>query len=60
MERIVLNYEPDDTFIKKMIEEGLKTENVGRDEVMKALDDEYSVAKDAKDAIRQCLSECTR
>ncbi len=80
MERIVLNYEPNDTFAKKMIEallesgafsigrkkresefrksieEGLKTDSVGRDEVMKALDDEYFVAEDAKDAIRKCLA----
>jgi predicted transcriptional regulator len=66
MERIVLNYEPEDTFAQKMIEALLasgafslsrkeqKTEL--RKSVEAARKGKYFVAKDAKDAIRQCLS----
>jgi hypothetical protein len=66
MERIVLNYEPNDTFAKKMIEALLASGafSVGgrerKTELQKSAEEarkgKYFVAKDAKDAIRQCLS----
>ena len=66
MERIVLNYEPDNTFAKKMIEALLASGafSIGRkekkSELRKSIEEarkgKYFVAEDAKDAIRKCLS----
>jgi hypothetical protein len=61
-----LQYEPGDTFAKKMIEELLASgafslaKKTRKTELQKSLEEarkgKYTVAKDAKDAIRQCLS----
>ncbi len=66
METVVLQYEPDDTFAKKMIEallasgafsiERKKTKTELQKSVEEARKGDYFVAKDAKDAIRKCLS----
>ncbi len=67
MERIVLNYEQDDTFAKKMIEALLASGafSIGRKEkktelqksVEEAHKGKYFVAKNAKEAIRIILSD---
>ncbi len=66
MEKVVLQYEPDDTFAKKMIEAMLASgafslgQKRRKTELQKSVEEaregKYFVAKDAKDAIRQCLS----
>jgi hypothetical protein len=65
MERIILNYEPDNAFAKKMIEALLASgvfsvvRKGRKSELQKSIDEarkgNYFVAKDAKEAIAECL-----
>ncbi len=66
MEKVVLQYEPDDTFAKKMIEALLASgafsivRKTKKSELRKSVDEArkggYFVAKDGKEAISKCLS----
>jgi capsule polysaccharide modification protein KpsS len=66
MEKIVLNYEHNDTFAKKMIEALLASgafsleRKTRKTELQKSIEEahngKYFVAGDAKDAILKCLS----